>query len=263
MSNFKIHILASGSKGNATLIQAGATSFLIDAGISARKIKNGLAKIGLKASELDGIFITHEHTDHINGLPVFARQAGVPVFANEETWFASGCLSRIESRLRRMLPDSMFTVGEISLQTFSIPHDAAAPVGFNFFYKDQKCTLATDLGHADSKIKAALAGSDAIVLEANHDVKLLAQGRYPYYLKQRISGRHGHLSNKDAGELLCDIVGTKPTQIFLAHLSQENNCPSVARNTVADILAQKGLLPKTDIYVASQDELVSNCIKGE
>lgn len=263
MSEFRVHIIASGSKGNATLLQAGDTAILIDAGISARRIKKGLAQAGVKPQELSGIFITHEHTDHINGLPVFCRHAQIPVFANERTWFASGVLGKIESKYRRMLPDDIMRIGDISLKPFSVSHDAAQPVGFNFFYRESKCSFATDMGFADASIREALSGSDTIVIEANHDTQMLANGSYPYYLKARIKGKRGHLSNQETGEILSDVIWSKQVEVFLAHLSQENNCPQIARKTVQDVLQQKGALQKAEIYIARQDELVSNCCTDE
>ena len=257
MSKFRVCILASGSKGNATLLQAGDTSILVDAGISARRIKKGLERVGVQPSQLAGIFITHEHRDHIDGLSVFCQYNKIPVFANEETWLAVGFLGKVESRQRRMLPDNMFKVGDISLQSFPVAHDAARPVGFSFFYRDSKCTFATDLGHVDAKVKEAFAGSDTIIVEANHDRQMLKEGKYPHYLKARISGPKGHLSNEDAGALLAEVC-SKHTEVFLAHLSKENNCPLLAEKTVRDILQQKGAQERTKIYVANQEEIVSN-----
>ncbi|MDR2006535.1 MAG: MBL fold metallo-hydrolase [Acidaminococcales bacterium] len=257
--SFRVHVLASGSKGNAVLIGAGRTTIMIDAGISARRLDRELGKLGLRAGDLSGIFITHEHTDHVKGLPVFVEKSQVQVFAREETWLALEGLRKIHSGCRRLLPMQESAVGDLSIRPFAVSHDAAAPVGFNIFYRRRKCSLATDLGFAGEEVKAALSGSDVLIIEANHDEKMLASGCYPPAMKKRISGGQGHLSNAQAGRLLAEVYGGKKTQVFLAHLSQENNRPELAQKTVADILAARGAVGAISIYVTSQDGLVSNC----
>lgn len=259
--HFKVHMLASGSKGNSILVQAGSTSILIDAGISSRQIVGKLGQLGVKPNDLSGVFITHEHRDHVGGLPVFAKRAQVPVFTREKTWLAMDCIRQIERSFCRLLPLNEITIGDIVVKPFFISHDATEPIGFSFFYKKEKCSLATDLGFVSTDVKEALAGSDVIILEANHDLKMLNEGRYPRFLKERIKSKHGHLSNSDAGKLLTEIVDKKRTEIFLAHLSQENNRPTLALQTVSDILANEDKLDKVSIYLASQIEIVSNCKK--
>ena len=259
---FKVHVLASGSKGNSILVQAGNTSLLIDAGISSRQIAGKLGQLGVRPDDLSGVFITHEHRDHINGLPVFAKRAQVPIFTREKTWLAMDCIRQIEKSFCRLLPLTEMSIGDIVVKPFFISHDAAEPIGFSFFYKQQKCSLATDLGFVSADVKKALADSDVIILEANHDPKMLNEGRYPRFLKERIRSKHGHLSNIDAGMLLAEIVESKETEVFLAHLSQENNRPTLAYKTVSDILANESKLDKVCLYMASQIEIVSNCKKA-
>lgn len=259
--HFKVHTLASGSKGNCILLQAGSTSILIDAGISSRQIVGKLGQLGVKPHELSGVFITHEHKDHINGLPVFAKRAQVPIFTREKTWLAMDCIKQIERSFCRLLPLTQMTIGDIIVKPFFISHDAAEPVGFSFFYKKEKCSLATDLGFVSDDVKKVVADSDVLILEANHDLKMLNEGSYPRFLKERIKGKQGHLSNLDAGNLLAQIVDKKLTDVFLAHLSQENNRPTLAKKTVNDILANENKLDKVNLYLSSQIEIVSNCKK--
>ncbi len=251
MSNdgFSVSVLASGSKGNSLLVQAGDTNVLVDVGISYKKIDKALGNLGLKAQDLSAVFITHEHTDHISGLLNFNKVARVPIFAREKTWYAVPFLREIDRSCCRLLGKNDMIIGALTVRSFSVCHDAAEPVGFNFFYNEQKCTLLTDLGFADSNIKNACRDSDVIVLEANHDLDMLNCGRYPRFLKDRIRGSRGHLSNNDAGFLLGDIAGKKKMKAYLVHLSEENNNPNLAFNTVNDILAAKGLEDSVEIVV--------------
>ncbi len=261
MSAFEVHVLASGSKGNAIYIRAGETSLLIDAGISARRITNGLAEIGVKPADVSGVLLTHEHSDHVSGLPVFCRKYGLPVFAKEATWYGLSCRREIAPACCRVLSSGL-NLGELSVEPFSIPHDAADPVGFMLRHGDDKCTVATDVGFVTDTVRAALEGSDVVVLEANHDVNMLKNGSYPRVLQQRILSNRGHLSNADAGWTLAKLPAKPQMDIFLAHLSHENNTPSLAYSTVRDILAAAGRLPDVRLFVTSQERRVTNCITG-
>ena len=258
MGEFKVHMIASGSKGNATIVQAGRTCVLIDAGISARRISAGMKKAGFNYADISGVFVTHEHIDHINGLPVFSKQSEINVYANEKTWMAASKLSTVENRFRRLLPEEGITIGDITVKSFRLSHDAASPVGFNLFAKGCKCSVATDLGCPTAEVKKALYGSDTIIIEANHDLEMLDNGSYPWHLKRRVRSSRGHLSNTDAGFILSEVMTARRTQVFLAHLSEENNTPDIARKTVENILSDKGMLETAEIYVAGRDGLVSS-----
>ncbi len=259
MQPFNVHILASGSKGNSLLLRAGNTSILIDAGISARRITAGLAKAGVRPEQLSAILVTHEHNDHVSGLPVFSRRACAPIFTREKTWLSMEGFRSIERSYCRLLPEGDIKIGDITVRPFSVPHDAADPVGFEFFFRESKCSLATDLGFAGSRVKEALSGSGLIILEANHDAKMLSEGGYPRFLQERIRGSRGHLSNMDAGMLLADVVDQPEVEVFLVHLSQENNRPALAEEAVSGFLAKKGLLHRACLKLASQDTQISNC----
>lgn len=244
----QVHVLASGSTGNATFIEMGQTKLLVDAGISARRIKAGLATLGTAIEELDGILITHEHRDHINGLPTLTKKYKTPVYANADTFDAMYC--------RKLLPDCCCNVitagldiGTVKVEPFSISHDAADPVGYSMFYRSSKCSVATDLGFVTETVKKAIAYSDVLVFEANHDVDLLKNGSYPWHLKRRIMSNRGHLSNIDAGWTLARMARSKPAKVFLAHLSQENNRPEIAETTVRGILSEQSCELEVDIDV--------------
>lgn len=231
----QVHILASGSTGNAVLIELGDKKFLIDTGISARRIEQGLAGVGVQAGGLDGVLITHEHSDHIKGLDVFIRRHQIPVYARPATWGGIPCRDRLPKECCWDLGESL-DFGPVRVAPFSISHDAADPVGYAFYYKDQKCVLATDMGIVTDIVEQALADTDVLVLESNHDVQMVQNGPYPTFLKKRILGDEGHLSNLQAGKLLSQISRKAKMQVFLAHLSQKNNLPRLAEQTVAEVL---------------------------
>jgi len=233
----QINVLASGSTGNATLFDFGKTKILVDAGISTRRIEKGLAGIGIRVGEIDGVLITHEHTDHIKGLDVLIRRYRLPVYARGNTWDRIPCRDKLPAECRIEMKD-IFDLGAVKIESFSISHDAIDPVGFCFYHRQGKYVMATDLGTVTEAVERALEMSDAAVLESNHDLKMLNEGPYPFFLKKRVRGQEGHLSNVDAGKLLSRISRKNKMQVFLAHLSQQNNYPELAEKTVKQILLQ-------------------------
>lgn len=256
-TSFKISVLASGSRGNAALIQVGPTAILIDAGISCRRIVQGLKERNLSPRDLGGIFLTHEHKDHIAGLEVFARTYGeVPIFASEKTWTRLPFRRTMNRDQMRVLPRS-FVVGGLRIQPFSIPHDAIDPVGYEIFYNERKCTYLTDCGFVTKTCEQAVDGAEALILEANHDEDMVRGGPYPAPLKARILGQEGHLSNRAAADLL-EKVDVPPEVVFLAHLSEMNNSPRLAYDTVKSVLEDNPRTRDVTLYVASQKEAVSN-----
>ena len=231
----QIHILASGSTGNAVLVEMGGRKILVDAGISCRRIERGLAAVGVTVGDLDGILITHEHSDHIKGVPVLVKKHRVPVYARRATWACMTVAHSLPRECRREIGDKI-DFGALQVIPFPISHDAVDPVGYGFYYKDYKWVVATDLGMITRSVAEAVAYADVAVLESNHDPQMLQTGPYPYYLKQRIRGKQGHLSNYEAGYLLARIPRVRHMQVFLAHLSQHNNLPQLAERTVSDVL---------------------------
>lgn len=254
----KVHVLASGSTGNATCLQFGDTNILVDAGISARRIKNGLDAIGVPVESLSAVLITHEHTDHIKGLATLSKKYRVPMYARPDTWEAMSNRSLLPPECCRALPDSL-DIGPVKIEPFSISHDAADPVGFRLYHGSKKCSFATDLGFVTDSVKQALAASDVMVFESNHDTELLQTGAYPWYLKRRIMSNRGHLSNTDCGWTLARLAKKQHTDIFLAHLSKENNRPEIAEATVRGILEDEGYTIGQDItlHVTYPDRTVS------
>lgn len=235
----QVHVLASGSTGNAVLLQFGSTQLLVDAGISARRIERGLAELGVRAADLDGILITHEHHDHIKGLDVLVRRHNIPVYAREKTWEHIACRPGLPLQCCQSFQGA-FDLKGVWVEPFSTSHDAADPVGFAFCYGKMRCVLATDLGVVTPQVENALHNAQVLILESNHDLDMLHRGPYPPYLKKRIRSNKGHLSNHDAGKVLSRLRRNKTMHVFLAHLSQQNNDPLLAKQTVTYFLDQSG-----------------------
>lgn len=249
--SFKVCSLFSGSSGNSTYIGTEKTHILVDAGVPMKNVIGGLKQLEVDGSELQGILVTHEHSDHIKGVGALSRKFNIPIYANEETWQAMETkLGRIDSVNKRVFYNNMdFYIEDINVQPYQIPHDAADPVGFSLFYKNKKISITTDLGYTNSKIIKAVMDSDLVILEANHDAEMLKSGPYPMYLKKRILGRKGHLSNEDAGQALLKMIKGNVTHVLLAHLSRENNYPQLAYQTVVNILESNDIRVGRDIQV--------------
>ncbi len=228
--------IASGSSGNCIYVGSENTHLLVDTGISKKRIEESLTELGVKGEELSGILITHEHVDHIQGLGVLSRKYEIPIYATKGTIVGIQCckgLGDISSGLfREIAKDCMFEVGDFTVKPFAISHDANEPCGYRIEKDDKSVAIATDLGIYDEYIVDNLKGLNGIVLEANHDVHMLEVGPYPYYLKQRVLGNQGHLSNELSGRLLCNILHDKLKIVLLGHLSKENNYPELAYETV-------------------------------
>ena len=228
--------IASGSSGNCIYVGTENAHILVDAGISNKRIEQGLHEIGVKADELAGVVITHEHSDHVKGLGVLARKHGVPIYGTKETLEEIGEMKSLgeypRELFRPILPDVEFTVGDMEVKPFCIDHDAANPVAYRIQSGRKSVAVATDMGHFDQYIIEHLQGLDALLVESNHDVRMLETGPYPYYLKRRILSDHGHLSNDNAGRLLNYILHDNIRHIFLGHLSKENNFEELACETV-------------------------------
>ena len=228
--------IASGSSGNCIYVGSDATHLLVDVGISGKKIESGLNSLGLGGNDLDGILITHEHSDHISGLGVLARKYEIPIYATRGTITAirrTKNLGNLDDDLfREIKEDSKFTIKDLTVNPMRISHDAAQPAAYRFSYGSKKVAVCTDLGIYNDYTVECLKGMDALLIEANHDVNMLQVGPYPYYLKQRILGDRGHLSNENSGRLLSRILHDRLQAIVLGHLSKENNLPELAYEAV-------------------------------
>ena len=262
--DFQVVMLASGSKGNAALISTDSQRFLVDVGISCRELVKRMQQVGASPEELDGVFVTHEHVDHVKGIVTFAKKYQVPLYASQGTWRA--VISRYPelNRANCRLTGQRLLVGDVSIACFATSHDAAQPQGYSFLWRsgETKCTYVTDTGFVTPAVREAVQGSDVLILEANHDVEMLKNGSYPYELKQRILGTRGHLSNNTAGQFLLQLE-KMPRRIFLAHLSEQNNLPKLALDTVKNILDSKKRLQETRLLVANQHQPVADYLTGQ
>lgn len=231
--------LASGSSGNATLIEASdglhRTRVLVDCGLGLRQLMARLAVEGIGPADLDGIFITHEHGDHIGCAPMLVARYGVPLWTSAGT-AQYAAFAGLESALNLVRDGQVFAIGGLQLHPFTVPHDAREPLQLRCTDGDRVLGLMTDIGHVTGHALAALAGCHALVLESNHDVELLAQSRYPDFLKRRVGGQHGHLSNVQAAAALGALRHDRLNTVVAAHLSERNNRPELVSRAFAAVL---------------------------
>ncbi|MBR2822299.1 MAG: MBL fold metallo-hydrolase [Clostridia bacterium] len=250
--------LFSGSSGNALFCQYGYTRLLIDAGKPGRAIEEALRSIGVDPGTLSGILVTHEHSDHIQGVGVLARRHGLPVYATSGTWLGmEGKIGKIPPELRReFYAGRDFYLGDLGVVSFPIPHDAQEPVGFRLYGGNLSVSTATDLGCFTREVYDQIAGSSLILLESNHDPDMLR--RNPHYssaLKARILGERGHLSNESCAKALRALVNAGTGTVLLGHLSGENNTPELAMRVNTDYLGLEDIQPGRDVTlnVAQRD----------
>ena len=254
--NLRICTLASGSKGNCVYVEGGKTKVLIDAGLTLRETRLRLAEIGVKIEELSAVLITHEHADHIKGLGPLGRACHMPLYLTPKTRAAANPWLGKGLNIHEFEPGEAFEIDDLHFEPFSTSHDAVDSVGFAFHCGRHKAGLATDLGYASHLVTERLRGVNLLVLESNHDPKMLKDGPYPWHLKQRVSGKEGHLSNEDAGRLMEELLHDGLSQIILAHLSQINNLPEIAYETARDMLESRSC-GHIKVKVARQDTVGS------
>ncbi|MDF2944579.1 MAG: hypothetical protein K0S01_3437 [Herbinix sp.] len=240
----KLCSIASGSSGNCIYVGSQNTNLLVDAGISAKRIENGLNGIDIMPDTLQGILITHEHSDHVSGLGILARRYHIPIYATYETARSIQQIKNLgdipDELFRFIKPNEAFQINDINVEPFSTSHDASNPVCYTMQSEGHKVGIATDLGKYDDYIVSKLEDSEILLIEANHDVNMLMVGKYPYYLKQRILGDRGHLSNETSADLISRLISSRLQYIFLAHLSKENNYEELAYETVCCELSTRG-----------------------
>lgn len=243
----KICQLFSGSSGNAIYIQCKNAKFLVDAGVSAKKLDIALSNIDVNPDELDAIFITHEHIDHIKGVRVFASRHSIPVFADEnvlEKMISNGSIN--EKVTAEKISNNM-NLCSAEIIPFRLSHDSVACYGYRFNMPDgRSVSVCTDTGYITDSAREVIKGTDLIFLESNHEITMLQNGFYPYNLKQRIMSDRGHLSNADCADYASELVKTGTTRIVLSHLSKENNHPDIARQTTLCALNQNGFCENID-----------------
>ena len=248
--------LYSGSSGNSLFVETKDTKLLIDAGVSCKKIENALNDISVDPNSIDGILITHEHSDHVQGLGTLARKFDLPVFVNQETLDAMPKQKdKIpEKNIKTFKVSDKFEIGDLTINPFSIPHDAANPCGFNIYKGDKKISIATDIGHMTKGILKNLEESLFIMLESNYDPEVLRCSSYPFSLKSRIAGPTGHLPNEMAGKTISYLLKSGLKHAMLGHLSKESNFPELAYQTVLDeLIANNYDENSLSLNVASRD----------
>ncbi len=243
--------LRSGSSGNSIFISSESTRLLIDAGVNAKTVELALNEIDETAARLDGIFITHEHTDHIAGVGVLMRRFKVPVYANAKTWQAMRrSVGKVDESLIRLLPPrGSARVGDLSINSFETPHDAVSSVGYKIESDYGIVSVFTDIGSLSKELLETVAGSEIVFIEANYDHAMLMAGAYPEHLKQRIVGSHGHLSNDDCALAVLDLLKKGTQKFILSHLSKDNNFPELAVLTVDSHLRSEGASPGEDFQL--------------
>jgi len=238
---FRVCVLASGSSGNCTYISSGRTSILVDAGLSGKEIERRLGEIRVDLGSIEAICLSHEHDDHTQGIRVLHRRHGISVYAN------SGTVQAMEQRQksrdvswRVFTTGAPFEIGDLLIEPFSVPHDAMEPVGFVVSGEGARLAVVTDVGVGTTLVRQRLRQCQAVIVEANHDEKLLEAAKRPWYLKQRIRGRQGHLSNEHAAEMLLEVAGPHLQQVYLAHISEECNRHDLALKAAQDKLRSAG-----------------------
>lgn len=245
--------LGSGSDGNLTYIETAGTKVLLDAGLSATEITKRLALLQVSPEEIDAILITHEHSDHIKGLDVFASKYHTKIYVHTKGYDALVSKLKKTSLLKFVLFDDLdFYIKDLKVINFSLPHDSAYCSGYSFLENTKKVSILTDLGYTNSEVLSKISGSTLVYLESNHDVDMLKNNpHYPLMLKQRILGRNGHLSNISAAEVIKKLAESGTKQIMLSHLSTENNNPDIAYNTICSYLRQYGIEEGKNIKIAT------------
>lgn len=247
--------LYSGSSGNSTYVETPTTKLLIDAGVSCQKISKALETLGSSLENINGILISHEHSDHIKGIEVISKKFNIPIYATKKTWQAMHNLKISEDLKCFFNANEEFTLGDISVLPFSIPHDAADPCGFSLFYNTKKITVATDIGHIDEILIKKMYASDVLLIESNYDKETLICGPYPYMLKKRIQSDIGHLSNEATGKAVKELYENGVSNIILGHLSKENNFPELAYQTILNEINSSSCDLPFSLSVAKRDEV--------
>lgn len=236
----KVSVLASGSTGNTTYIETPQHQILIDAGLSGKKIEELMNSIGRTLSDVDSLFVTHEHTDHSKGVGVLARRYGMDIYANQGTWDAmKDKIGKIDPAQKHLFKaNSVLTLGDLDIESFDVSHDASEPQCYEVHHHNHSFALITDTGYVSEKVEGVIKDAGAYLMECNHDTEMLRMGPYPWSLKQRIMSDSGHLSNEDGARAMMDVLGNNTKKIFLGHLSKENNIKELAHLTVENQLKQ-------------------------
>jgi phosphoribosyl 1,2-cyclic phosphodiesterase len=239
---FQTAILASGSKGNSIIIRTSGTKILLDAGLSGKRISKSILELGLKESKLNALIVSHEHNDHVGGAGIICRKFNIPLFITELTYEAvKSRLGNIPAGIRYFEPGKSFSIGDIKVTPFSSSHDVVDGSNFTFEKvgcKERKLAVATDLGFSSRLLLNRFKRASTIILESNHDEEMLLRGPYPFHLKQRVKSRQGHLSNEQAVAVISQVIHPGLKNLVLAHLSEQNNTPEIAKRVMEDYLKE-------------------------
>ena len=253
---FQFCNLYSGSSGNCSFACTDNVNILIDCGTTQKKILTALEELGKDISQIDGILVTHEHSDHIKNLGSISKKYNIPIYANKKTFDNMPEQTNLISEANRKFfnTDDDFEIGDLKIHPFHIPHDAADPCGFNIYNSNKKVSIATDIGHMTNEVLHKLEGSSFLLLESNYEPEILKYAKYPYYLKRRIAGPNGHLSNQEAGNAIIKLISSGVDNIMLGHLSQQTNFPELAYKTVMDEIISSKVSNKFSLNVANRDK---------
>lgn len=244
--------IGSGSSGNCHFVGTKNTNILVDAGLSGKRITESLSNIDVDPSKVDGIFVTHEHSDHIKGVGILSRKYSLPIYTNYNTWLAiKDKIGKVDQKNIRIFEnDKVYQIKDMIIKPFSIDHDAADPVAFSLLDESEnKISIATDMGNVNESIKKNITGSKLVVLESNYDKEMLLMGSYSYSLKKRVMSNSGHLSNEDAAICSIDLIKSGTEEILLAHLSKENNFPQLAYETSNHIFKENEIKIGKDVLL--------------
>ncbi|GAA3012027.1 MBL fold metallo-hydrolase [Tetragenococcus solitarius] len=252
---FQISVLASGSTGNSLYIETPKKKILVDAGLSGKKITSLLNEVDRKPDDLDAIFVTHEHRDHVHGVGVLSRKYNLDIYANNKTWQAmSPLIGNIALDHKHTFEmGKVLTFGDLDIESFGVSHDAAAPQFYRFHKDGKSFVVLTDTGYCSDHLRGIVRGADAYLIENNHDLEMLRSGKYPWSLKQRILGDRGHLSNEDGALMMSDVLTDQTKRIYLGHLSKENNLKELAHLTMENTLKEYDLGPGEAFQICDTD----------
>jgi phosphoribosyl 1,2-cyclic phosphodiesterase len=258
--SLKVSVLASSSSGNVTYIETPEHRVLVDAGMSGKKIKESLESIGKDINTIDSLFVTHEHSDHIKGVGILARRYDLNVYANEKTWAAM--MPKIgkvpEEQINIFQHNQVMSLDDLDVESFAVSHDAADPQFYKFHHNGKDFVILTDTGYVSDRVEQTIKNADGYLFECNHDIEMLRNGFYPWPLKQRILSEKGHLSNEDGANALMGVMGDRTKQIYLGHLSPENNTKTVAHTAVCDILKDNDYGVGEDFLIHDTDPKVAD-----
>lgn len=261
--SLKFSVLASGSTGNAIFVETDQHSFLVDAGFSGKQMESLFQQIDRSPKDLDGILVTHEHSDHIKGVGILSRKYKLPIYANQKTWKAmERAIGDIPTDLKFEFPmETVKAFGDLDIESFGVSHDAAEPMFYIFHHQGKKFVIITDTGYVSNRMIGTIKNADYYIFESNHDVEMLRMGKYPWSLKRRILSDVGHVSNEDAALAMSECIGDQTKGIYLAHLSKDNNMKELARMSVTQVLEKKGFIVGEQFSLYDTDPKIPTPLK--